>query len=264
MQMDADRHRLNSAISSALELLEKAVIPLFEDFKGKPAVVGTGLLVRYRSHVFLLSAAHVLLQLRHKNIYYFSESGAIKHITGKITTNSYIGDRRKDNVDIGVVRLENDPLIYPSVNKYAINSSIFRFGEIASPTARYALIGYPASKLKVLMHPVQILIEPYAYLAHSAPTHEYSNHGISTASHLYLVFDRRHSCDLAGNSRAFPKPHGISGSPVFILYDFNESSEDKHPDYFTFAGLITTWKPKESRLIATSVNLVLDLLQNAA
>jgi hypothetical protein len=54
---------------------------------------------------------------------------------------------------------------------------------------------------------------------------------------LCLKFNRKKSFDLAGQGRSFPKPYGISGSPIFYLY--GDETTDQLGS-FVVAGVVTT------------------------
>ena len=249
-------------ITRTFEVLGQVTLPLFEEAIGPPKLVGTGFLVLHNDQPFLLSAGHVLKQLQSKHLYYYVEKGKVRKVTGRLTTNHHDGSPESDLVDVGAVRMEGIGLPpYQSVGKYLWSSEDIKLERIANTTATYGFVGYPATRSTAKFNPKELRVEPYAYLTGSAQLSEYSVFGVAPWSHLCLTFDKKKSRGLDGGGRSFPKPHGVSGSPVFLL---DTGSDADKPENFELAGLITTWRPREKRILATSGALLLGLLRAAA
>ena len=183
-------------------------------------------------------------------------------MTGRLTTNKWSGPRENDQLDLAAVRLEGSGLPpYPAVDKFQLDVGALQFATTQSPTARYGAIGFPASKTRVRHSPAELRVAPYALLAQLAPQREYAHKGLRPESHLYLVFNRRKSFNLVGQGRSFPKPHGLSGAPVFELFDEEKSHQGES---FPIAGVVTTWKPQEHRLLCASAFALRELVEIAA
>lgn len=244
-------------------VLSSITIPLYEGAGGKPKAVGTGFFVQHKGLPFLVSAAHVLKRLTAASLLYYIDVGTVRRVTGELTTNAHTDEPEKDLIDIAAVRLEGPRLPpYPALGVHMWSSSDIPPARVASPSALYAFIGYPATRSRPRPHPPQLIVEPQAYLAQSAPMDEYAKQGLTPSSHRYLVFDRKKSKGLSGEGVSFPKPHGLSGSPVFLLHD--ESPGTPPTDRFELAGVVTTWRPRERRIVVTGSQLVLGLLDAAA
>ncbi len=250
------------AFTEACAVLARTTIALYETAAGEPKAVGTGFFVSHAGRPFLVSAAHVLKRLQDTHLYFYVAPGTVRRVTGKLTTNSQTGDPNDDLIDIGAVRIEGTGLPpYPAMGISLWSSADIPLGRLATSTALYAFVGYPATKSRVRHHPPQLVVEPQAYLAQSAPLGEYAGQGLSPWSHRYLVFDKKRSRGLRGEGRSFPKPHGVSGSPVFLLHDELASAQGER---FELAGVVTTWHPRERRVVATGAALVRGLLDAAA
>jgi hypothetical protein len=249
-------------LRNACATLGQATVALLESRPEGPALVGSGCFVLHRGKPFLLSAAHVLKELQRKPLFFYVDVGTVRRVTGPLMTSHHEGDPESDLVDVGAVRLEGIGLPpYPAVGTSLWSSADIVSKGQASVRSTYAFIGYPATKEQLRHHPKQVKVEPQAYLCESAPHVEYSRQGVAPWSHLYLTFDKKKSRGLNGEGRVFPNPHGISGAPVFLLHDPQESPPS---DRFTLAGVVTTWRPRERRLLATSGAIVLGLLDAAA
>jgi hypothetical protein len=251
-----------SVVSRMFELLGQVTLPLFEESAGPPKLVGTAFLVLHEDRPFLVSAGHVLKELQRKHLYYYVEKGLVRKVTGRLTTNHHDGRPDADLVDVGAVRMEGIGLPpYESVGKFLWSSEDIKLERVASTTASYGFVGYPATRSTPKLHPKEIRVEPYAYLTGSAPLIEYAGFGVAPWSHLCLTFNNKKSRGLDDGGRSFPKPHGVSGSPVFLL---DTGAESDQPENFELAGLVTTWRPREKLIIATSGALLLGLLRAAA
>ena len=252
---------LNQSVADACELLTKFVVPLYADEGGRPALIGSGIFVRHEETNFLISAAHVLENLRVRHVYYYVSPSTTRKITGRLTMNVHAGSRDSDPLDLGAVQLEGvaQPP-YPEVNKFSLSSTMLGSGRPASTTTRYAIIGYPASRSRI-RRPADLIAEPYAYLAYSVEDEQYLREGLNRATHLCLSFDKKRSFDLFGQGRSFPKPHGVSGSPMFVIYDTKELEEERP---FTLAGIVTTWVPHRKKIYGAGASTIQDMLRAAA
>lgn len=250
------------AINRSFNLLSKLVIPLYvDDARGRPQPCGSGFFVRAANVTLLVSAAHVLEQGKTAHLYYYIAPKLRRLVNGEMTSNKWVGSRDKDLLDVAAVRLEGGNLPpYPEVEKLAINLTLHPFAEELSPTANYGLIGFPASRSRIRHGPKEIRASAYGHLAESAPLREYAARGLRPDSHLYLVFNRKKSFDLEGHGRAFPNPHGLSGAPVFQIFDQGQQHQGQT---FPLAGMVTTWWPQEHRILCASATSLRELINVA-
>lgn len=250
---------LAAAIESALQILTKCVVPLYvDDVHGKPSLIGTGFFIRKASSNVLVTAAHVLDALRAQSGYYDVSPSMKRAITGRVTTNVHAGPRETDNVDLGAVLLEGPGQPpYPEVDKHPLVDRMLQIPPPRVPSSRYAFIGFPESRSRVRHRPKEVRVEPYAYFGDSAPVEDYQKLQLNPALHLCLKFDRKKSFDLRGRGRSFPRPHGVSGSPIFYLYDEETTNQ---PESFLLAGLVTTWKSREGLVFGAGYRSIHELV----
>jgi len=256
-------NRFAQAIASTFELLSRFVVPLyFDDRRGRPQLVGSAFFVRRGSATLLVSAAHVLEEGRSRQLYYYAAAKTKRWVSGKFTCNAWTGPRENDLLDLAAVRLEGPALPpYQDLNKWPLDVTTITYASAPVPTARYGLIGFPASRSRIRVHPAEVRVEPYGHLAQPAPLREYAARGLRAESHLYLVFNRKKSIGLQGQGVSFPKPHGLSGSPVFEIYDEAKSHQG---EAFPLAGVVTTWRPQEHRLLCAASAALRELIEVAA
>jgi hypothetical protein len=208
-----------------------------------------------------VSAAHVLEDLKTHTLFYYIESQVIRKLSGRLLLSPWSGSRDSDPVDIGVLRLSGTGQPpYPSVEKYAMDFSYLSATPRTRVGKRYAVIGFPASRSAINRADRQVVTAAFAYLGRSVPENQYGQTGHDPSRHLVLSFDRKRSFSLEGAHRVFPRPYGISGSPIFELYDDEASGADR---VFPVVGMITSHKPQQHRMVGVDAQLVRRQIQHA-
>lgn len=253
---------LADAITNAFVTLTKLSIPLYVDINGKPALVGSGFFVSKGTSNLLVSAAHVLDQAKKSLLYYYIETGTKRHVTGKLVTNTHSGLRETDKLDLGAVLLDGSHQPpYPQVEKFALPEAMLNRRSIPSATSRYGFVGFPASRSRIRNRPAQVIVQPYAHVGSLASLTQYQAERLDPSTHLCLNFNKKKSYDLLGNGRSFPKPHGISGSPIFHLFD---EGDPEQAESFLLAGVVTTWLPSSNLVFGAGIRAVIELLDVTA
>ena len=260
--MQTDEPTLGEVIDEAAGVLAKFIVPLYvSDSKSRPSLYGTGFFVRVGGRHFLVSAGHVLETLKTRPLFYYVAPGITRKLSGRLLLNPWQGDRENDPVDVGVLRLSNEGLPpYPEVNKFALNVSYLRPGLLPRLGKNYIIIGFPASRSEVNPMAREVAATVYGYQNSSIKDSAYSEHGLTPESNLVLPLDLEVGFDSSGKHRNFPKPQGMSGSPVWVLYD--EGGEDDSRVFQVVAVGTKYWK-KERLLVGTDIAVVLDMI-NAA
>lgn len=199
--------------------LIRRIVPLYEDeASGQPTLYGTAFLVQGRRACFLLSAAHVLDNF--KRLYYFVEPNVKCVLHGRLLRSRMpaSNDRRDDRVDVGVLRIGPDALPpYPGVDKVPIPMDRLRPGLQPRFPRQFLSLGFPTTKSKPNPLAKQVKSEAVTFRNVSASTEVYERLGVSEHSHIVIPFDVSRVYGDDGSARAFPDPHGISGSPLWHL-----------------------------------------------
>lgn len=100
----------------------------------------------------------------------------------------------------------------------------------------------------------------YAYHAESIPEERYASFGISPATHIAIPLNLKVGYDSEGVHRNFPRPQGMSGSPIWVLYE--ETVQATHPT-FPLVGVGTDYLRREKVLIGTDASVIGEIM-NAA
>jgi hypothetical protein len=255
---------LTQVMAEALTVLTHFPVPLYlEDDYGRPSLHGTGFFVKSGDAHFLVTAAHVLDTAHERGLFFYVEPGRIRTVTGLSTRSGRsAAGRATDIVDIGVVRLTEDSVPpYPRVEKYAMELEYLHPEYLPRGSRGYGILGFPATKSKLSRAEATVLAAPHAYLCQPIPDGDYPSLGFEPKTHLLLHLNLKVGYGLDGGHQHFPKPQGMSGAPVFVLY--SDGPED-NARVFPVVAVGIEYRPREKLLIATDVRYVLEAIGNAA
>lgn len=248
----------SSTLSDAAELLSQFVVPLYtNDNRGWPELLGSGFFVNSGGNNFLVSAAHVLDTCREASVYYYCSKSEVRSLSGRFMLTPRIGGRDNDPIDIGIVLLDSQhtlPCFHGQKN--ALPSSYLSVPEpSAEKESQFLALGFPATRSIVNTNSLTVETKPQAFLSSPSPKNT------TTAlddEHLVLVFDRKRSVDSFGHHKVFPDPHGMSGSPVFLMYSPQDSQDKKQEKLkFFVCGMVISHNPQKHQMICVRSDLIL-------
>lgn len=246
-------------IDKAIEILANFSIPLYQTYNNLPRLLGTGFFVRKNSDCYLVSAAHVLDAAKKNEVFYYIKPNVIRFLTGQLLRSKGEENRLNDLIDIGVLKLSQDNLPpYPEVNKFAMDISYLKPHYLPRIGKNYAVLGYPETKSYIDSLNKGIAVSLYAYHNYSISESEYINHGLDTYTHVAITLDLRKCFNTDGARRHFPKPKGMSGSPIVVLYD----DEGENARVFPVVAVATSYRKENKLLFGTDVAYVLDAINN--
>ena len=244
-----------SVWKEASELLSSWVIPLYQDRSTRPCQIGTGFFVHTASGVFLVSAAHVLRFAKERRLYYYIDPKTTYGVSGELRISKH------ENIDVAAVKLDVDPLPpYRAVDKVPMRRSMLLPRALPRTGKHYMVSGFPSSKNRANPSNQTVNARVYAYRADSANTAAYAAANIDPALHIALPLDLRLGFDPSGERLDFPDPHGMSGSPVWLLYDDDETPREMFP----VVGVAIEYRKSQRLLVATDIWFVTQMLGDAA
>lgn len=241
------------------EEVGRYVLPIFTDIDGAPVSIGTGFLLHTgRDHV-LITAAHVLDGLKAGASYYFYAAPTLKRaIAGHILIAKLppTGNREDDLIDVAAVVLEGDrdelpP--FPLVGKDSMPLHMVASHALPRSAHRYAFLGFPSSKSGVNRITKDVRSASYAYLSAAASPDVYARLGLDEAYHIVLPFAKRKVVSLQGTRLNFPKPTGMSGSPLWELRKPEDGGQ-------RVVGVMIERRSRENVVVATDIGFVLHFL----
>lgn len=237
------------------------VIPLYIDVKGVPTHVGSGFFVRVSKHTFLVTAAHVIDQKAHGSIYFYAEPNLARHLDGNVRTTPTFGqDRARDKVDIAVVQLTSiAPPPYPGVGKMAVDLHELRPRALPRAGKRYMVLGFPTTKNEASRVRREIAAEAWSWSSDSLGADAYAKREVTESLHLLVHFDLRTGRAGDGSRVRFPKPKGMSGSPIFQIDD-DASPEGFGRFGFPVVAIATEYSSNDRLIQGTDVAVALHLI----
>ena len=255
--------KVANKVTEFAEFLSAHIVPLFlSDRRGRPASCGTGLLVASEQASYLVSAAHVFDEIgRGKNLFYYIEPGVIRTLRGspRSTPMPATGNRNDDNLDIAVLRLEPPGLPpYPKLGKRTVPLKALLSRALPRERKQYLVLGFPASRSHI--NPVDRMVtsQPVPFRNIVAPHTTYEALGLSSEGHVVLPFIQDKVLDPEGNIRTAPKPKGMSGSPVWMLFD--EDGENDLEQTPIVAIAIEHHHLDQKALVATDIGVAMELM----
>lgn len=257
----ADGSGLQDTIGEALELLVNFSVPLYHtDDYGRPMQFGTGFFVRGQDAHFLVTAAHVLDTAHEREVFYYVTPNKVRKLTGESSRSGKSPSSRSDDVvDIGVLRLSGDHQPpYPEVSKFAMEADYLRSRYLPRAGRSYAVLGFPATKSKVSRADRTVLVAPYAFRCEPVADAEYAEYGFDPGGHLLLKLNLKVGFGTHGDRISFPKPQGMSGCPIIVLYSDGEPDDAR---VFPVVAVGIEYRSKEKLLVGTDVSYVIEAIQ---
>jgi hypothetical protein len=243
-------------------ILSRHIVPLFsEDQNRRPQPRGTGFLVSSGSGSFLVSAAHVFDCPQ--PLFFYVEPKTQRWLSGelRLTKRPDGKSRESDRLDVGVLKLRSPGFPpYPQLDKYALPISDLMAGALPRERKVYLVFGFPGSKSQPHLIRRDVTSEPHAFFNTTAPMQKYTEIGVVPNSHIVIAFERTKALGPNGEVRTFPKPAGMSGSPVWLLYD---EIGPNNPARTSVVGIFIEYKKSHHVMIATDIGIVLRMIDEA-
>lgn len=242
-----------------VEDVGRHIVPIFVDKDGAPDSVGTGFLMFIEGQHLLMTAAHVLDAIsEQRELYYYAGTKTKRAIAGEILLSRIPQGktRKQDVIDTGIVFLEGEGLPpYTEIGKESMDAS--RLAPFSTPRAKkkYAFLGFPASKSKVTRPEKNVRSAAYSYLSSSVAPEAYPPLDLSEDSHIVLTFNEKDIVHPDGRRMNFPKPQGISGSPLWEL----RRPEDGGP---RVAGIMIEHRKRHKVMVAVDIGFALKMLRD--
>jgi hypothetical protein len=245
---------LMTRVQALSEQLLRHVVPIFSEGKGRPEPQATGVLVSDASAVFLISAAHAFVSLANgANLFFYAADNITRRLAGSV--------RFSADADVGVLRLL-EPASAPSfkATKRPLSLHALTGGALPRHEKHYLLTGFPGSKSR--FHPVHrhVAAEPYSHLCSSASESAYCKLGRAPATHIVMPLDHNKAFWQGSTQRTFPSPRGMSGSPVWLMYD---SVGPNDPIQTPMVGVLIEYHKQHDLLVASDVQPAIDLIRQA-
>lgn len=251
-----------SHLEQASEILTNYVVPIyFDDWNDRPVQEGTGFFVRVGNQHFFVTAAHVLDKRETTRLYYYIAPNVTRHLSDEdyLTTRGSAALRRADDpLDVAVVRLGQAVPPYREVQKLPFDIHQLMPRALPRGASDYIVVGFPETRNRPNHQRVDITARAYAYHNGSAHDDAYARLGLAPASHLLLKFDAHIGFKADGSKVQFPKPQGMSGSPIWRFQSEQQTPWDTYG--FPAVAIATAHLKNERMMQGTDISVAIDLI----
>lgn len=232
-----------------------SVCPIFRDKAGERfCQEGSGVLIEFRGHVFLLTAAHVIDHLEDSDLLVPCSNNEIQSIEGSYSYIKPYGKRENDSLDFGYFKLDYEFANSLRKQFYIVKEHEFGIESKYADKELFSFVGYPYRKSNVSGSVASS--ESFAYGTYHADSSEYERLGCSFSENIVTKYNRKNSFNQKSNRVELSVlPHGISGGGVFIW----PVDTQIPPRNRKLVGIGHSWK-KEGYFIATRLEIFLEAI----
>tara|TARA_R110000772_G_scaffold97492_2_gene196770 strand:- start:1169 stop:1933 length:765 start_codon:yes stop_codon:yes gene_type:complete len=252
-----DDIRIRKRIASLVDVISRLVIPIYR-YKGKiPEQIGSGFFIKAGTETILVSAAHVINRCKNEELFFYVSPNTTRRITG------YVKATDETDSDVAMVFFKEEP--YPPF--YAVDKQITPFkylspNRIPRENKYYIIVGFPSTKSKTKHNTNETEVQVYAYHDYSIPENEYERLNLSPMDRIALPLNLKKNYDSELNLVHFPKPQGMSGSPIWELFD-NNFSELDYSDSLHLVGIGIEYHSQKKLLVGADISCALAMLKDA-
>jgi len=247
----------NDKIKNLITNLTTCAIPIFaDDGNGHPSddFRGSGFIVRDQDRYFLVSAKHVLKEMRNNRKLFMPMT-------------KYTFDRSRlvcasVDVDVAVYDLGNRWPLPRSLDKAALplellsTSALPQDDRLSGPVDQkwmYLISGFPAADDQINRNTKSMTSTAYLYGGFDLGWQIYS-----TLRHLNPDIHLAFNHDEKTQFSQIPPPNGMSGSPVWLAYEDGEDLSNQKP--FSVIGVFIEYYHRYQAAVAVHIKEVVKLI----
>lgn len=263
--MPNNLERINEVVAASANVLLRHVVPLFNISRGKrPVLIGTSLLVERGGAHFLVTARHVADRLLEPwGLSYYVATGDIHRVLGSVLhTQPHPDVLPVDRYDVAVIKLalEAQP---PGVDvrKLPLPFESLHAFQFPRHSKQYLVTGFPQSRSRANPQNRQLKSEPAGFRLASATTDHYASLGLTEQEHIVLGLDIEKMVFPDGSQRQVADPHGMSGSPLWLLFDEDRPNDRK---IALAVGVVIEYHRDKKLLVATDIAVAIHLINESS
>lgn len=240
------------------QVLSRHIVPICEkDVRGLTQGHGTGLLVSNNESNFLVTAAHVLEPLKEgRRLFIPAGKNAERNLFENWREPIRIDSAH--TTDVAVLRFERDARPpYFDLGLVGIPFANLKSRALPRKTKDYFVTGFPATRVKHHIKNQTVEIEPLGNKAPSIDDALYEKFGLDPNTSIALDFDVNSIRRRNGILQAAPEPQGMSGSPVWELFEHAGPNDSKRNQV---VRILIEHRRKDKLLVATDISVAKDLI----
>lgn len=235
---------LTREIRETVEGFHNRIAPIYHvNDRGDAALFGSSVLLQIGADVFIATAKHVIDESTKSSLY----------LDGPTELEPLEGDFFAcPERDVAVLKLNSDQVAI--LEKYRFLEEKYIATNDFISLAEYSVsVGYPASKTTRRHDKNELESQLFSY----------SNTSVEATNDIVQVpFRKRKNVDaLTGAIVMAPKPHGMSGGPMFGV-KIGERAIYGRPEP-RLVGIIVEWEKHKQALLATPISIVLAVVRDA-
>lgn len=256
---------MDKNIEIAKDKFMKSILPIYgSSINGKPIHIGTSLYIQVDFQKLLLTAAHIVDELKITQLYVGVNSKLLP-LEGKFkVTPNVDGSREKDHYDFAYLLLNSD-LLSSFKSIPAIDESMISNYDGNTIGRNFVAFGYPNSKNKQInleKNTVQPKMMKYSSVTKESPS-LCTNLGVSGEDHLFLDFDSKYSKDSSGRKVSSINPKGISGGALIDMGEINKQIlKITHNQTCKLSALLIENHKSYRLFSATKMNIIVNTIKS--
>lgn len=219
---------------------------------------GTGVFIQIQEHYFLVSAAHVMD--RHGEFFIFLSQEYEIIYPGGDTYINRTENREKDELDIAVLRLDDDCLPHIKRSYSFVQAEDLAVNHIFQPWEYYSFLGFPASKAKVKYTTDIFGITILFHFTAPIGAEYYEEFGRNPYVNVVATYNRKQVYDGSkGSYGTGPDLYGISGCGLWFTDPSDLAAGIIKPK---LTAIMTDWSTKNRNIIiGTRIDVVTAMIK---
>jgi hypothetical protein len=253
--MDSQELEIRKIVDDSINIMSNYVIPIYTTQKNKPKQIGSGFFVHAQGQYYLLSAAHVLKETLKNELFIYIEPKKQMRLVGNVRVNN-----DEKNIDVGVIKLTQGLMPpYPTIMKTPIDIKELKPRLLPRDGKLLAIVGFPGSKSKLNPINKTVSVTAYGYYENSIEDESYVQFNLCPETHIAMKLNLKEGINNHGKPIVFPKPSGMSGSPIWLLHDYNTDEEHR---IFPIVGIGIEYRKKDKILVGTDIHYGIELIES--
>lgn len=257
------REEMDKNIEIAKRKFIKSILPIYgSSIKGNPIHIGTCLLIKIGEAKILLTAAHIIDELKTTELYIgacpdlFPIVGQFK-VTPKVE-----GTREKDHFDFAYLALEGEMAITLCHFPFIDESNISNYkGDTYG--RHYVAFGYPTSKNKKINLKSNTVQPKFMKYSSIVKKNELlcNELRISGDDHLFLDYNSKHSMNSDGDKINSISPIGISGGALIDMGNNKQILEGKTANACELVAMLIENHKKYNLMSSVKLDFIINVIK---
>lgn len=227
----------------------------YSNYKG----YGTGIFIKIQNSFFLVTAAHVFDNFENLMIP-INKGKILLKPGGESIVNNPETSRENDNIDIGILKLDEESVIELSSTYSFLDEENLLINHKFHNEPYYTFFGYPSSFAKFSQTKESFHVVPFFQFTTPAEKSIYDNIQINSSFNVVTSYDRKRSYNMKIKSFSNgPDLYGISGCGLWFTDPMHIFGKIVKPQ---LVAIMTDWPVKNRKcIIGTRIDIVTESIR---